>query len=287
MNPTLFGFKLFPLILFLPNMHFWSAGIGKDTMIFFALALFIYCLLDVKRNIIGLITSFYLAFYIRPHIALVMIVGAGIALFISSRGISTFWRVSSIIAAVVVFYLISGTVFQFVGVQEDSIENYEDVASIRAKNLSRSNVGSAIAMSSYPVPFRIFTFFYRPLFVDSVNILGLVVSFENLIYLALTLSVFKGSVLRQFWRMPIVFKACIFISLATAYFMSGSLSNLGIIIRQKNMVMFMVVLVCMFMMSEARYATRSRIVPAKMRQRRPTTLNPNLDHGASPGAKVS
>jgi hypothetical protein len=249
-NPTLFGYKLFPIILFLPNMHFWSAGVGKDTVMFFALSLFVYSITNLRSNIIGVVLSFYLAFFIRPHIAMVMVVGFGMALVLSSKGVSAFGRIAFLIISVVVFILISSTVLSFIGVEEDSIQNYEDISSIRAKNLSRRTVGSAIDISSYSIPAKIATFFYRPLFFDAGNLFGLVISMENLFFVVLTLSVFRGRSLLELVRAPVFLKACFFILFATAYFMSSSLSNLGIIIRQKNMVMFMLMLVLLYLLNQ-------------------------------------
>lgn len=248
-NPSFLGLKLFPLILFLPNMHFWSGGIGKDTIIFFALTLFVFCMTNVKGNILGLAISLYLAFFVRPHIALVMLGGLGCGLFLSSSGISTMMRISFLAVSLLVVFLISDTVFQFIGLEETSIESYEDVANIRSKNLSRASVGSAIDINSYSMPVKMFTFLYRPLFFDAGNLFGIVVSIENLFYLLLTLSACRWRTISEIVKMPMLLKASIVIVAVTTFFMSSSLSNLGIIIRQKNMVMFMLLLVTVYLIS--------------------------------------
>lgn len=256
-NPTLFGYKVLPAVLFLPNMHFWSGGVGKDTLIFFGLAMFIYALTNIRRNIPGLVASFYVIFFIRPHIAFVCLIAFGCALFLSSKGISAFTRIAFIVVVATVFLIVSPVVMSFIGVEDDSIESYEDVANIRAKNLSRAKVGSSISMSSYPVPVKIFTFLYRPLFFDGGNLFGMVVSLENLFYLSLTLATIRGGVLRIMFRMPLVLKVCLLIVCATSFFMSSSLSNLGIIIRQKNMVMFMLVLTAVYILNELQWGSQS------------------------------
>ncbi len=272
-NPTLFGIKLFPLVLFLPNMHFWSSGVGKDSIIFFSLALFVYCLTDLKKNIPFLLMSFYLGYYVRPHIALVMVAGAAIALVLSSRGISPAARIGFFGLALTTMVLISSSVFTFIGVEED-IESYEDVTSIRSKNLSRGNVGSRIAISNMPVPLKILTFLYRPLIFDANNLFGLVVSFENLFYLTLTISVLRWRNIARVFRLPLPLMACGVMALATAYFMSGSLSNLGIIIRQKNMVMFMVVLISMYFLAEYQARARAGITRVRKAARPATASKP-------------
>ena len=257
-NPTLFGYRLLPLILFLPNMHFWSAGVGKDTVIFFALALFVYSLTNLKSNAIWLGVAFFLMFFIRPHIGFVCLVAFGCALLLSSKGVPVFVRVGFIVATVVLFVFVSPVVFSFIGVEQESIETYEDVAAIRSKNLSRGSVGSSIAMSSYPLPLKMFTFLFRPLFLDGGGLFGLAVSIENAFYLALTLSLFRMGAFRELLKMPMAMKVCLLVVAATSFFMSSSLSNLGIIIRQKNMVMFMLVLVVLYVSSELTRKNQSK-----------------------------
>lgn len=253
LNPRVLGFKLFPLILFLPNMHFWSGGVGKDSVIFFALCLFVFCLTNIKTNIPGLLISLYFAFFVRPHIALVMIVALSIALMLSAQGLSFFWRTFFLAASVVTLVLISSTVFEFIGLEEENIESYDDIANIRSKNLARSGVGSRIDISDYSVPMKMFTFFFRPLFFDAGNVFGLFVSFENLFYVILLIYAIRARTLALVIRMSVALKTCLVASIAIAFFMSSSLSNLGIIVRQKNMAMFMLLLVIMYLIAELQY----------------------------------
>lgn len=256
-NPTLFGIKLFPMILFLPNMHFWSAGIGKDSIIFFALALFIFSLTSPKRNLIGLFISLYLAFYIRPHIALLMIVGLGFSMVTSLKGLAFFWRIIFLAISIFLFVLISPAVFEFIQIDANEIEQLDDLSEIRSGNLSRAKVGSAIDIGHLPIPLKILTFLFRPLFFDAPNILGIIVSLENLFYLMLAFTMFRFQSIIALFTLPTALKAAIFILGSTAFFMSSSLSNLGIIIRQKNMVMFMFVIVMTYLIS-IRYENDSR-----------------------------
>ena len=41
-NATFKGYYLFPLLFYMPNLHFWSCGVGKDTLLFFCIGLFSY-----------------------------------------------------------------------------------------------------------------------------------------------------------------------------------------------------------------------------------------------------
>ncbi len=246
---TWLGFDLKMLILFLPNMHFWSSGVGKDSIIFMALSLFIFSLTNPARNIPGMLISFYLTYFIRPHIALLVIVGLAFSLLTSSRGINIFWRAAFLAVSIYGFVVIAPSVLDFIGLEEDNLEKIDDLSDVRTKNLSRGSVASAIDISSYSIPQKILTFLFRPLFFDSGNIFGFVVSIENLFYILLFIRILHYKSILEILRMPGHLKASLLILGSTAYFMSSSLSNLGIIIRQKNMVMFMLVLICVYLIS--------------------------------------
>ncbi|MBL7863234.1 MAG: hypothetical protein JNK10_00045 [Cyclobacteriaceae bacterium] len=264
-NPMLFGFRLFPLILFLPNMHFWSAGIGKDSVIFFALTLFIFSMTNPTRNFLGIVVSFYLAYFIRPHMALLMLVGMAFSMLVSNKGVSFFWRILFLGGSVYVFVLIAPAVFEFIGLDEETIEGIGDISTRRSTNVVWHSVGSAIDIRSYTVPLKIFTFLFRPLFVDANNFFGLIVSVENLFYVLLGLYVLRFRNLMEILRMPMHLKAGLFVLASTSFFMSSSLGNLGIIIRQKNMVMFMFLMITVYLISKAQEVklTRRPMMPSR------------------------
>ena len=47
---------------------------------------------------------------------------------------------------------------------DNLIEDFEAAAELNSENLS--SAGSGVNMSSYPLPFKLFTFWFRPLFID-------------------------------------------------------------------------------------------------------------------------
>jgi hypothetical protein len=247
-DQKIFEVKLFPIVLFLPNMHFWSGGIGKDTIMFFALSLFIFALTNPVRNILLIILSFYLAYFVRPHIALLMLVGLGGSMLISTKGISFALRIFFLVVAIYSFVVISPAVFEFIKIDAEEINEFSDISMMRAKNLSRSQTGSAIDISNYSIGMKIFTFLFRPLFFDLPTFFGFLISVENLFYLVLASALIKFRNLGRLLQMPAFLKASFIVLAATAFFMSSSLGNLGIIIRQKNMVMFMFLLVILYLM---------------------------------------
>ena len=64
---------------------------------------------------------------------------------------------------------------------ENLVESFDQFSSHRSTELAKA--GSGIDTSNYPLLLKLFTFWYRPLFVDSPGPVGLIVSFENVFYL--------------------------------------------------------------------------------------------------------
>src|SRR5690606_26418890 len=66
---------LLTLILFFPNMHFWTASLGKGAPIFLGLMMFAYAIKNPKSRLITLILGSILIYYIRPHVFMFVAVG--------------------------------------------------------------------------------------------------------------------------------------------------------------------------------------------------------------------
>ena len=253
-NPRIGRFKLFPLILFLPNMHFWSSGIGKDSLCFFGLAWFFYGLLSPQRRLIQIGLSVALLYHVRPHMALIALAGAGIALLLSGD-LKPVYKTFAVMVLIASSYLIFDQVFAFLGIEDpSSMESFEALADAQIDFLNRSSVGSAVDLASYSWPMRLFTYLYRPLFFDAHNFTSFLASFENFIYLILTLVVLVEVNLIKAWKlMPTVVKGGFIAFAGSAVAFSNSLSNLGIIMRMKNMTMIYFLIFIVFALSYQQY----------------------------------
>ena len=51
------GVPVVPLLLFLPNIHMWTVALGKDSLIFYAIMLFTYGLINFKSRFLFLVIS--------------------------------------------------------------------------------------------------------------------------------------------------------------------------------------------------------------------------------------
>ncbi|MFK5981648.1 MAG: hypothetical protein QM499_01950 [Flavobacteriaceae bacterium] len=229
------GIPIFPWIWFLPNLHFWSSGIGKDTILFFCISLFIYSFQRKSKKIIGIFISLLLSLLIRPHITLFLIIAFGVGYAFDSK-LKGYQKIAIILIFLIGFVSIFNSVLNFVHIESFDTQTIEDFTSKKAFNLSKKvSTGSAVDISGYPFPLKVFTFLYRPFFIDGFGVLSIIASIENLFLLAFSFAIIKNKPMKILKNgTPIIIAILVFFILGTISF-SMILGNLGIMMRQKNM----------------------------------------------------
>ncbi len=233
-NPKFKGYNLFPVLFFLPNLHFWSCAVGKDTLLFFCIGIFIYGVMNPTKRILFIILALSLSYVVRPHITLFMIISFGFA-FIANNNKSIFQRVLFTSIMIGIAVSIFPLVLKFSKIEEATLDNFNNFALTKASLLSKSYTSSAIDVSSYPFPIKVFTFLFRPFFFDINSIPSLLAAIENMILLVLTISVFRNKPLTTFRKAPFVIQGMVYFLLIGTFAFSQSLGNLGIMIRMRNM----------------------------------------------------
>ena len=244
----LFGFDLITLFVFLPNMHYWTASLGKGSIIFLGIAMAIYGLSRIGSRKIALILGLVIVYHVRPHVFLFMAVGILVGVFTGKEKVPFYQKALVFTGSAVTLFLLYDTIISFVGLDQDNLfDSFTEFSDVRAYELSKS-AGSGIDTSNYPLYLKLLTFWFRPLFFDAPSFIGIVVSFENLLYVFLTLKLIDRQFFGFIKSAPGLVKTAAVTFLATSFALSGTLSNLGIIIRQKSMVMyFLLFLILSFM----------------------------------------
>ncbi|UPQ79282.1 hypothetical protein M0M57_00230 [Flavobacterium azooxidireducens] len=234
-NSKFKGYVLFPLVFFMPNLHFWSSGIGKDTILFFCIGMFCYGLLNITKRLPLLLLALFLSYLVRPHITLFLVVSFGLA-YVFGGKVSAGKRIFFSLILIGVGIAILPTVMEFAKIEEATVESFDEFSEKKVDLLSRGHTGSSLDISSYPFPLKVFTFLFRPLFFDINGIPAVVASFENLLLLILSyIVVFKNNFKSTFKNAPFVIKGMLFFLIIGTLAFSQSLGNLGIMIRMRNM----------------------------------------------------
>ncbi len=217
------------LVFLLPNLHFWSSSLGKGSLILLGLAYFTFGLSRFNRRVFPIMIGGFLTFMIRPHILLTAIVSVMLGVVLTSSGIKPFLRWAIFLLATMVFIYISDDVLKFADTESFDILSSSTI-SHRASELSKATTG--VNIQDYGIFMKMFTFWFRPLFFEGQGALGVIVSFENLVYIYMFIIVIKEGIFTwadwNGW-----FRICLFIFLFGSFVLAQVTGNLGIAMRQK------------------------------------------------------
>lgn len=261
---TLWGWDLLTLFFLLPNLHFWSGSFGKGSFIFLGLALIFYGMNNIPKRYVVLFIGAIITYHIRPHILLVILVSGIIGFTFSNKGIGLGLKIAMIIIATGAFFYIYQDVLKMVGLEQETLLTEGLDMSHRASELGKATSG--IDINKMSLPEQLFTFLFRPLFFDAPGMLGLIVSFENVFLLLVTVYfIFKGGIfyiIKGDFLVKTAFFSFITVSIALAQ-ISG---NLGIAIRQKSQIMMLFLFVILRFYDDKKkdaYKERPRISQEK------------------------
>jgi hypothetical protein len=222
------GFSMLELLFLLPNAHFWSASIGKGSVMILGIGLFFYGLSRFNVRILHLLIGGFIVYMVRKHILTGFILGIGVGLLFGNIKINKFLKFILVCFAFIGFYFVYGNLIEETGFDftDQNNESMEHLSS----ELAKSNSG--VDINNYNQFFKLFTFLYRPLFVDAPNLIGFFTSIEDLLYLILTLQMLK--ILLVHFKRVNSFFVILFISfLVTSLALAQITGNLGIAVRQK------------------------------------------------------
>lgn len=245
-NHKVLNIPLFPTVFYFLNLHFWTAGVGKDAICFWGIAWFVFSLQQYKKYWWQVALAFFFVYMARPHVGQALITGAAFALLLGSE-IKLEYKIALATLSLGASNYLSSTTLEVLKLDEFSITALGTLADSKIGNLNTSHVGSGIALESYSLPLRLFTYLFRPLFFDAHNIVSFFSSFENLLYLWLSLFVYKNCSPEAIRDMPLFLKVGIIVFIPITLAFMSALSNLGIIMRMKNMTMIYYLLFCFYL----------------------------------------
>lgn len=231
------GIELVFLLLFLPNMHFWTASLGKGSIIFWGIAMFAYAMRKPEKRVSSLVLGSFIVYCIRPHMFLFLGVGAVLGFFTGQERVPFYQKFLVYLAFAGSIGLMYNDILAIANIDaENPFESFDEFADTRAGHLARA--GSGVDMSSYPLPLKLFTFWFRPLFFDASGALALYISLENLLYLLLTWKLVDKDFIPFLKKSSSMVKMSLVIFISSSIALSFVMSNLGIVIRQKSQVMY-------------------------------------------------
>ena len=233
LNPIWNNLSAIELIFLLPNIHFWTSSLGKGSVITLGLGLFIFGLSRFNQRILMIIIGLFITYMIIPHVFFTLVVSTMIGVFITNSGIKPLFKWTIFFIAIFLFFYLSEDVLKFTNAESLDVFSSNNIGH-RAVELSKANSG--VDISNYNLALKLFTFWFRPLFVDANGVFGILVSFENLFYLYLFGYVIKN-IFFTWSKLNGWFRISMLIFILGSIILAQITGNLGLAIRQKAQLM--------------------------------------------------
>jgi len=244
---------LYLLIFFLPNIHFWTAGIGKEAMTLFALAWLLWGLTNLRKEGWQAIPAWCLLFLIRPHIGFLAI-GLVLLVWLFSPLFSTKIKIAVVVGLGGLLLLTLPLLITYLNIPDFSPSSLLNLMDYQVGFLQHG--GSSVDLASYNQAERILTYLFRPIFYDAYHWESYLASVENGVYLVGIL------VFVFYWRWHTVLNMPVFLSIGLLFFLvttlifANSLSNLGIMMRMKSFTMIFLLMGSIYLMAAALYGSK-------------------------------
>tara|TARA_R110002020_G_scaffold29239_1_gene92367 strand:+ start:34247 stop:35431 length:1185 start_codon:yes stop_codon:yes gene_type:complete len=224
--------KLATLIVFLPSLSFWSSAIGKDSLSFMATGLALWAALDLGRRGLLMGAAIVVMLMVRPHMAGIMVMGLALAILFDPN-VSVLKRLVYGLCAIGVASILVPFALQYAGVGDTvsvgALNEYID-----KRQTYNMEGGTGVDISSMSLPMQLFTYMFRPTFLEVNSIFSLAAALDNAILLYLFVvggwALFKSRVRtsgNRVFMWAYVLIAWVILAMVTA--------NLGIALRQKWM----------------------------------------------------
>ncbi len=226
-------FPLVMLVFYLPNPHFWTAGVGKEALCFWGLAALIFALdRPFKRYFLGL-GAFLFLVMVRPYLGWLVLLGFGLVGLLEWKRENYKQKIGAMVALGAAFWALPIALL-YSGVEDLAWQEIPSLIQGQLAFLSGEGVNSAVDMWSYSPFLRLFTYWFRPLFWDAHHHLAYFASFENAIYLISLLFLLYHFKLKNWVKMPFALKFGMMVFLLTSMLYAHILGNLGIMMRMKS-----------------------------------------------------
>ncbi len=223
------------LTLFMPGIHFWTAYIGKDGLLFLAAAMTVWAAVHIRARWLVFAAAVVIMILVRPHIAL-LAVSAGAVGIAFDKHASPAIRIALIAMALMAFSFAATTIQDTFRIDVTNADSVSDFLSTYSEITQTVAGSTTVYYESYFV--RVFSLLFRPLFFDAGGFLGLVASFENLFILFMvSLILYRITWVITLFRHLFVIRFAVLFALALTALLALMYYNVGLGLRQKLMMM--------------------------------------------------
>ncbi|HBC02690.1 MAG TPA: hypothetical protein DC015_00465, partial [Aequorivita sp.] len=231
-------------LLLLPNIHFWSVAIGKDSLIFFGISFLAYLYFFRKKWFLYIFPILLVAF-IRLHVLFFILLAFGFTQLFLNKRLKLFYKIAASFFLLIALYFL----FPFLMARVGFTETESLIAQFEALETTKVEGGTSIDMSNQNLLVKWLSYMFRPLFFDANSPLLLISSVENSLWVLIFLNIFR----RIRTKINYLYKSFFWFSFLSIFTLSIPsayiLINLGIAVRQKTMVFPFIIIVFFILMN--------------------------------------
>ena len=252
------GYNIIPVLYVFPNLHFWTSGIGKEPLVFFGLASVFYAFTIKVYKSFSFGIGALLILIIRPHVALMLLL-SWVLVFSFNKKISFqkrlfFTTICCLLLVVLLYIVFQMTHIRYWDWQRITYFNEYSIQSFRYS-------GSYVTMLDYNWFYKMFSFYFRPLFYDANSILSLFASLENIFVLIIhSISLYFIIRFRKKISYPEWLKWILVFTLICGILYVQRYANLGIFMRTKMMFQPFALIGLLFIIKQSLAFYSSKIV---------------------------
>lgn len=232
-TPDFKRLQLPKLLLLFPSLHLWTSFVGKEAILFSLMSLIFYRIIS-KKNWWFTALFFIPIVLIRPHTA-AMILAAAVLSFLLTYP-TRWWNklivaICGLLIGIAAIYSLLYTA-NFQNIDISAIKQY-----IQAHHTVFKDTPSYVPMEEYSIPWQLFTFYFRPIAAESLDLLGWFYGLENMVFLGLFL-IWSYFLILNYKVIKFSFLQIFIFVLALVYALvyAQLYSNFGIIARTKILV---------------------------------------------------
>jgi hypothetical protein len=227
------GMYLLYLIFLLPNLHFWTAGIGKESLSLLGLSLFLYGSQDLRRLWLSLLVGILLSYLVRPMQGAVLL-GLSLPVLWLDKEVGyppKLWLTPLVL--ILAWYILQFLLYitHMEGISPSDIQGF---SAHQFRFLDQFAAGSAVTMQEYPWWMKLWTLFFRPFWAETSNLWQLFAAIENSMSLLLILSIALLSFKSGWRKVPLWLIWALLFGVVLVGVYAMTLNNLGIIMRMKS-----------------------------------------------------
>jgi len=226
-------YGLLCLIFLLPNLHFWSSGIGKESLSLVGLVLFMKGAVQLKKSWWYLLFGIGLSYMVRPLQGGILLAFALPVLWLE-KGFPTRLKWAGTAGIVVLGLLVLRFLLYITHIDTLNPDGIAQFSEGQFEFLEGFGAGSAVAMGEYSWGMKLWTLFFRPFIGEASGFWQWAAALENSVALLLGIGFLIGIRKFQFRQVPGFIWIGVGFGLVLMIVYALTLNNLGIIMRMKS-----------------------------------------------------